>query len=108
MQVQAWKQLALQALQEQREIEMHSGYDVKESLLAVGAVESWVEDNKATSLAAFLTELDTFCEECRKHWQHPGSYNGALGTLGSCRAAIHARLDSQQKFSILTRQSSSD
>lgn len=84
-----WKQRALQALKDQYQIELHSGYDVKESLLALSTVEAWVEHNEASDLQTFLAELDRFCEERRKHWQQPGSYNGAIGTLGSCRASIY-------------------
>jgi len=88
-----WKQRSLQALKDQYQTELHSGYDVKESLLALSAVEFWVEQNKATTVQVFLAELDSFCEDRRKHWQQPGSYNGAIGTLGSCRASIYEACD---------------
>lgn len=84
-----WRQLALAALREQYKVELESGYDVKESLLVLSAVELWVENNKSTSLKAFLSELDAFYENKRKHWMQPGEYSGALGTLGSCYALIY-------------------
>ncbi|MDO8826963.1 hypothetical protein [Methylophaga sp.] len=55
------------------------------AILGRSAVAFWVEHNKAATMQAFLAELDSFCEDRRKHWQHPGRYNGALGILGSCR-----------------------
>lgn len=84
-----WKKSALQALREQYKIELESGYDVKDSLLALSAVELWVENNKAISLKAFLSELDDFYEDRRKNWKHPGEYCGAIGTLGSCYESIY-------------------
>jgi hypothetical protein len=88
MQTLHWKQHVLQALHTQYQVELNSGYDVKESLLALSVVEVWVEQNNATTLEVFLTELDDFYEDRKAHWQHRGLYSGALGTLGSCRALI--------------------
>lgn len=84
-----WRQLALAALKEQYKIELESGYDVKESLLALSAVELWVEHNQSASLSTFLTELDVFYADRRKNWKQSGEYCGAIGTLGSCYALIY-------------------
>lgn len=84
-----YKYRVLAALKEQYKVELESGYDVKESLLALSAVELWVEHNKSTNLKEFLSELDSFYENKRKHWKQSGEYSGALGTLGSCYALIY-------------------
>ena len=84
-----WRKLALQALREQYKVELECGYDVKDSLHALNAVELWVEGNKSTSLKAFLNELDAFYEDKRRQREQPGEYCGELGALGSSYALIY-------------------
>lgn len=87
--MKSFKRRALAVLKEQYKVELESDYDVKESLLALSSVELWVEHNQSTSLRTFLSELDAFYENKRKHWKQSGEYSGALGTLGSCYALIY-------------------
>ena len=88
MQYPAWKQRALAALERQEQIEQNSGYDVRESLIAVSTMQQWVVENSCEDQAEFLTQLTAYYQSVRQNWPFPGEYNGGTATLGSCHAAI--------------------
>ncbi|MDT3322103.1 hypothetical protein Q4Q49_16335 [Shewanella sp. SP1S1-7] len=88
MQYPAWKHRALAALERQEQIEQNSGYDVRESLIAVSTIQQWVIENSCEEQAEFLTQLDAYFHRVRQNWPFPGEYNGGTATLGSCRSAI--------------------
>lgn len=88
MQYPAWKQRALAALERQEQIEQNSGYDVRESLIAVRTMQQWVIENSCEDQAEFLTQLTAYYQSVRQNWPFPGEYSGGTASLGGCYAAI--------------------
>ncbi len=88
MQYPTWKQRALAALKRQEQIEQNSGYDVRESLMAVSTMQQWVIENSCEDQAEFLMQLEAYYHQVRQNWVFPGEYSGGTATLGSCRNVI--------------------
>uniref|UniRef100_UPI002FDB05EA hypothetical protein n=1 Tax=Arsukibacterium sp. TaxID=1977258 RepID=UPI002FDB05EA len=76
MQQPAWKSRALAALDQQARYELNSGYDEKESLIAVAAMKAWVQQNICPSKTEFLQQLEHYYQDIQANWAFPGKYSG--------------------------------
>ena len=88
MQNPEWKLQALAALERQEQTELHSGYDIRESLIAVDTMQQWVTQNTCENQTEFLQQLDDYYQHIRQNWAFPGEYNGGTATLGTCHSLI--------------------
>ena len=105
MQYPAWKLRVLEALKRQEQIELNSGYDVRESLIAVSTMQQWVKQNTCDDQTEFLIQLENYYQRVRKNWAFPGEYSGGTATLGSCSYVIEqAVLNEQGAFSVAQQQ----
>lgn len=97
MQHPIWKQRALTALEKQAEWELNSGYDERESLIAVSAMQKWVESNTSEDQSAFLKQLDEYYQQVKQNWAFTGKFGGGTATLGSCHYAIQQAVLNPEK-----------
>ncbi len=90
-----WKSRALAALEQQAQRELQSGYDVKESLMAVSAMKNWLTQNETLDANEFLPQLNRYYAEVKQNWLFPGEYSGGTATLGSCKRLIEEAINQQ-------------
>ncbi|GGW62164.1 hypothetical protein [Alishewanella tabrizica] len=95
-----WKKRALMALVQQADLELNSGYDLKESMVAISTIKGWVSRNNSLDKDVFLQQLQEFYKDVQQRWFFHGEYNGGYATLGSCYRVIkQAVLSSDDTYS---------